>query len=226
MVNIFFNFLPFAVGIAISPIPIITVILALFSARAKWNGPAFLLGWALGIAVVSIPVLMLTDSSKIAPVSNPSEIASIIRIVLGAVLLFSAARHWKNRPKPGEAGSIPKWLLIIDTISPIKVLGVGFFFADLTNPKNTALTVAGTLTIAHSGLPAAGKAAMTILFILISCLGIAIPVFFYLAGGVSAKKILDGWKAWLMANNNGVMAIMFLIFGLLLISNGIQGLIG
>jgi len=45
--------LTFAVGVAISPMPIIAVILMLFSQRAKVNGPAFLLGWVLALAVVS-----------------------------------------------------------------------------------------------------------------------------------------------------------------------------
>jgi hypothetical protein len=37
--------LPFAIGVAISPIPIIAVILMLFSNRANVNGPVFLLRW-------------------------------------------------------------------------------------------------------------------------------------------------------------------------------------
>jgi Sap, sulfolipid-1-addressing protein len=37
--------LPLAVGIALSPIPIIAVVLMLTSRRAKVNGPAFVLGW-------------------------------------------------------------------------------------------------------------------------------------------------------------------------------------
>ena len=37
--------LPFAIGIAISPIPIIAIILILFSDRARVNGPTFLAGW-------------------------------------------------------------------------------------------------------------------------------------------------------------------------------------
>jgi hypothetical protein len=226
MVKTFFDFLPFAVGIAISPVPIITVILSLFSARAKWNGPAFLLGWILGIAVVCIPVMVLTDISSVPADAPPSKIASVIRVVLGAVLLFSAILKWKKRPKKGEAGSIPKWLMMIDTISPIKVLGVGFFFADLTNPKNSALTIAGTLVIAHSGLPMAVNIGMVIIFLLISSLGIAIPVIYYIAGGVAAKKMLDRWKLWLIANNSTVMAILFLVFGLVLLSKGIQGLTG
>ncbi|HYO19196.1 MAG TPA: hypothetical protein VES02_11095 [Dermatophilaceae bacterium] len=35
----------FAVAMAISPVPIITVILMLFSRRARVNGPSFLTGW-------------------------------------------------------------------------------------------------------------------------------------------------------------------------------------
>ncbi len=37
--------LTFAIGVAISPVPIIAVILVLFSRGARVNGPAFLAGW-------------------------------------------------------------------------------------------------------------------------------------------------------------------------------------
>ena len=46
--------LPFAVGVAISPVPIIAVILMLFSSRAKVHGPMFLIGWAGALAVVDV----------------------------------------------------------------------------------------------------------------------------------------------------------------------------
>jgi hypothetical protein len=36
--------LTFAIGVAISPVPIIAVILMLFSQRTKVNGPSFLVG--------------------------------------------------------------------------------------------------------------------------------------------------------------------------------------
>jgi hypothetical protein len=44
MIEVLFEIIPYAVGIAISPVPIITVILSLFSTRAGWNGPAFCWG--------------------------------------------------------------------------------------------------------------------------------------------------------------------------------------
>ena len=49
--------LPLAVGIALSPLPIIAVVLTLTSRRAKANGPAFVLGWLLGLGIVGAVVL-------------------------------------------------------------------------------------------------------------------------------------------------------------------------
>jgi hypothetical protein len=54
--------LTFAVGVAISPVPIIAVILMLFSAKARVNGLVFLAGWALALAVVSGAVYFLSDA--------------------------------------------------------------------------------------------------------------------------------------------------------------------
>ena len=51
-------------GIAISPVPIIAIILILFSDRARANGPAFLLGWVLGLAVVSTVVYLVSDAAN------------------------------------------------------------------------------------------------------------------------------------------------------------------
>src|SRR5229473_2094507 len=43
--------LPLAVGIALSPIPIIAVVLMLTSRKARVNGPAFVLGWLIGLGI-------------------------------------------------------------------------------------------------------------------------------------------------------------------------------
>jgi hypothetical protein len=54
--------LTFAIGVAISPVPIIAVILMLFSGRAKVNGPMFLVGWVVALAVVSGAAYFLPDA--------------------------------------------------------------------------------------------------------------------------------------------------------------------
>jgi hypothetical protein len=44
--------LPLAIGVALSPVPIIAVVLMLTTRRARVNGPLFVLGWLAGLAVV------------------------------------------------------------------------------------------------------------------------------------------------------------------------------
>ena len=46
--------LPLAVGIAISPIPIVAVILMLLSPRAKSTSVGFMIGWVVGIIVAVV----------------------------------------------------------------------------------------------------------------------------------------------------------------------------
>jgi Sap, sulfolipid-1-addressing protein len=48
--------LSFAVGVAISPLPIVAVVLMLATPRGRANGPAFLLGWIVGLAVAGTVV--------------------------------------------------------------------------------------------------------------------------------------------------------------------------
>jgi Sap, sulfolipid-1-addressing protein len=44
--------LPYAVAVAVSPVPIIGVVLMLSTPRARTNGPAFLLGWTARLAIL------------------------------------------------------------------------------------------------------------------------------------------------------------------------------
>jgi protein-S-isoprenylcysteine O-methyltransferase Ste14 len=100
--------LTFAVGVAISPVPIIAVILMLFSARAKVNGPMFLLGWVVALAVVSFAVYYFaSDASDPSTNSGASDAISWGKVVLGTLLLVLALRSWRNRPAPGELPDMP-----------------------------------------------------------------------------------------------------------------------
>ncbi|MGZ6663127.1 MAG: GAP family protein, partial [Solirubrobacteraceae bacterium] len=93
--------LTYAVGVAISPVPIIAVILMLFSARARVNGPVFLLGWVLALGVVSGIVYVVSDQGNASTSSTASDTISWGKIVFGVLFLLLAARQWRSRPAPG-----------------------------------------------------------------------------------------------------------------------------
>jgi hypothetical protein len=55
--------LPLALGIAISPIPIIAIILMLITPKARSNGLAFLGGWMVGILAVGGLALVVANGA-------------------------------------------------------------------------------------------------------------------------------------------------------------------
>ncbi len=56
------DLLPSALAVALSPIPIVAVVLVLGAPRARTAGPSFALGWIAGLLAVSVVVLLLVGS--------------------------------------------------------------------------------------------------------------------------------------------------------------------
>ncbi len=215
--------LPFAIGVAISPIPIIAVILVLFSARARVNGPLFLIGWVVGVSVVAAVVYLIADATDVGTDRDASDRSHWIKLGLGVLLVLLAIRHWRKRPAPGEAPAAPKWMTAIDTLTPVKTGGLGVLLSAV-NPKNLALSLAAGASLAQANVPTGEATAGLIVFVLIASAGIAVPVVSYLVGGERAAQMLEGWRTWLSVHNTAVMAVLFLVFGVLLFSQGLRGL--
>lgn len=226
MGEIFMNMLPYALGIMISPVPIITGILILFSSRARSNGVSYLLGWAMGIGIPAIVVLALALSNPGDLQAPPSRMASILRIAVGLLFMALALRNWRQRKKPDDPEQKPMLLQLVDSVTPVKAWLIGFLFADVTNPKNMALTMAGCLEISSSGASPAVLGLMLLLFVAIASAGVAAPLFLYLLGGESSKHIVAIWKQWLVLHKKTVMAALFIIFGIGFAYKGFAGLLG
>jgi threonine/homoserine/homoserine lactone efflux protein len=217
------DILPVAVGVAVSPVPVIALILMLFSKRARSNGPAFAFGWVAGIAAVGAIVLAVSGASDVATESGPSTVASVVQLVLGLLLLLLAARQWRGRPGPGEEAATPKWMQGIEGFTPVKAAGIAIVLAGV-NPKNLLLIVGASVTIAQAGLSAGETTVAFAVFTLLASVTVLVPVVAYLALGDRAARALEEIKAWLSANNAAVMAVLLLVFGAVLLGKGIGGL--
>ena len=215
--------LTYAVGVAISPVPIIAVTLMLFSQRARVNGLMFLLGWVLALAVVSGVAYAAADQANAATDSTTSDTIAWGKIVFGVLFLLLAVRNWRTRPAPGAEPEMPKWMAGIDALKPGKALGLGLLLAGV-NPKNLMLAAAAGAGLAALGLSSANAIGSLIAFVVIASLTIAGPVVYYLLGGDHAKAQLDEMKNWLAFHNNAVMAVLFLVFGAKLIADGLPPL--
>ena len=100
--------LTYAIGVAISPVPIIAVILMLFSDRARVNGPMFLAGWVVALGAVSALAYALADVGDAATDNTAGDTVSWGQIVFGVLFLLIAAKQWRGRPAPGVQAEMPK----------------------------------------------------------------------------------------------------------------------
>jgi hypothetical protein len=212
--------LPLAVGVMLSPIPIIAIILMLLSPRAGANGFAFLVGWVVGLAVASAVVYVVADGADVATDSGASDTTSTTKLVLGAVLVFLALRQWRSRPAPGQPAHMPKWMSALDSVTPFKAAGLAVLLS-VVNPKNLVLTVAAAAAVAQTGASTGDAVVALAVFVVIASVSIAAPVLVVLFAGDRAQRTLDTWKGWLEQNNATVMAVVLLVMGVVVFAKGL-----
>lgn len=215
MINL--DMLPMAIGIAISPVPVIAVIIMLFSGRAKSNGIAFASAWFLTIAILSVGIVFFASTNEV--VTTTESGTQWIKLILGIVLLLMAVKNFHARPKEGQEPDMPTWLVKIDGFTPLKASGLAALLSGL-NPKNLALIIAGAVTIAESGSINNTTWINVGLFVTIASFSVVVPVVYYLFAGQKAKQTLTKWKEWLSQNNAMVMFGLFLVVGILLLLQG------
>ena len=214
------DILPLALGIAISPIPIIAAILMLLSPKARGTSVGFLVGWVLGIVVA---IVLFTLLASIIPEQDPDAskpIAGVITLLLGAGLLLLALRQWRSRPKAGEDAALPKWMAAIDSMTAVRGLVLGFLLSAV-NPKNLLMAVGAGVIVGTGGLSGGEATLAIVIFVLIAASSVAVPVIAYLLASTRMAAPLEALRTWLVQNNATVMAVLLLVIGVVLIGKGI-----
>jgi threonine/homoserine/homoserine lactone efflux protein len=215
--------LSFGVGVALSPIPIIAVVLMLATPRGRVNGPAFLGGWIVGLAVVGAIVLLVAGGASATSDGKPATWISVLKIVLGLLLWMLAARQWRGRPHAGDAPQLPGWMKAIDDFTPGRSAAMAVALSAI-NPKNLLLTVGAAAAIAQTGASTAGQIVALAVFVLIATVGVALPVGIYYFMSDRAGKILGTLRDWMARENATIMAVLCLIIGAKLIGDAISAL--
>ncbi len=214
--------LSLGVGVALSPIPIIGVVLMLGTPRARANGLAFLAGWVGGLAVAGTVVLLVSGGADAAEQGQPADWVNVLKLVLGALLFRVALRQWRGRQREGAEPELPGWMKSVDRFTAARAASFGVILSAV-NPKNLILTVGAAAAIAQTGVGAGKQAVALAVFVAIGTIGTGAPVVLYLTMGERSKRTLDGLKEWMARNNATVMAVICVVIGAKLIGDGIAG---
>ncbi|MFJ5834939.1 GAP family protein [Streptomyces sp. NPDC093089] len=210
-----------AVGIAISPLPLIAVILMLATPTGRANGIAFTAGWVLGLAAV-VTVVVAAGSGLSTEGEKPTW-ASWTKLALGVLFVLMAVKQWRDRPREGHEAAPPKWMAALDRFTAPKAAGLAVVLV-AANPKNLVLAVGGAVSIATADTSAAGKAVAAALMVLIGSLCTLLPLGVYLLGGQRSAEVLGGWKGWMSAHNAAIMTTVLAVLGTKYVGDALTGL--
>ena len=216
--------LPAAVGVALSPLPICATILLLLSARGRAAAGSLVGGWIVGLIVVGTIVILVLQDAATTDAGATSDGIGWGKVALGALLLVLALRNWRRRPRPGDEPDTPKWMTTLDDLGAAKAFGVGFALAAV-NPKNLVLTLAASASIASADVGGGAQALTLAVFVVVATIGVAAPLAVALAGGAQVQARLESGRAWLVANNHTVLAVVLVVLGAKVLGDGL-GILG
>ncbi|MFD7861723.1 GAP family protein [Streptomyces sp. NPDC059783] len=212
-----------AVGIAISPLPLIAVILMLATPRGRSNGIAFTVGWTVSLAVLVTVVVLAGSGADAAGDGGPATWTLWLKLALGVLFVLMAVRQWRGRPKEGQEAGQPGWMRAIDGFTPVKAAGLAAALA-VANPKNLVLAVGGAVSIASSTADAGGKAVAGVLMVVVASLCTTLPLAVYLFGGARSARVLGEWKEWMGRHNAAIMTTVLVVLGAKYIGDSLSGL--
>lgn len=211
--------IPLALGVALSPFPVVAAIVILGGPRASTAGPAFAAGFVAGLAALTGLAIALLEGAGTAA----GPVADLVRLGVGVALLVLAATKWRGRGR-GEATSPPGWTTALGSAGPLRAFGVGAALGGL-NPKNVAFAAGAAGSIAGLGLHGRDAAGPAVAFVAFGSVSVLAATAARLVGGASATRWLASAQAFMTANGPVILAVVFAILGAKLAGEGLAGLL-
>lgn len=212
--------LPRAAVVAVSPIPVLAVVLMLLTDRGRGNSLAFLCGWAFGIGGVAA-VAALAGVGDVA--TSPSRPVAVAMLLIAVAFLAGAVIEIRRRPRRGEEHAAPWWTRFLHTMRPPQAFGLGVLLI-VINAKDAiaCIDAGGQVGASNEAFPA--KAAALAAFVLAGSLTVIVPIALRLAAGDGAEPTLHRWRLWLERHGPLAVAIVLAIVAIALVFQAVPAL--
>lgn len=221
MLNVLLQFIPLAVA-AIAPVMVVAVILMLSSKGGLGKSVAFILGRIL--CYILWGVLFIALAGKVASAnSDETSTASLaIKTLLGGLLLVLAVKSYLGEDDPDAPP--PKWMSALDKANPGVLLGIGVLLS-IVQFRFVLLMMAGATSIAEAQLSLVQVVISLAVLILAMIWPQLLPIVLYVVMGDRAQAVLESMNHWLAQNQRMVNVVVLGLFGVVLLSQGLVGLL-
>jgi hypothetical protein len=216
------SLLPYILGGALVPVQIIVVILLLTSEK---QGPLKAILFVTGMTLARLAQgvlfgLVLTGGSgDPADAANSGAFQAGLLVALGIFLLTTAYKKWVDEPDPDAPP--PKWLTMIDGITPARALffGAGFI---LIAAKLWVFTLGAINVISEAQLGRSSSITAFLLYILLAQSLLLLPILIRLLLPKQAAGWLRAFGGWLEQHNARIVMVVSLVFGLFFLYRGLS----
>jgi threonine/homoserine/homoserine lactone efflux protein len=210
--------IPLALVVALSPLSIIPAVLVLHTPRPRPTGLSFLVGWVIGLAVLTVAFLEL--SNLVADLNKPPAWASWVRIVIGVALLVFGGYRWLTRTR---AAHTPAWMQSLGKLTPARA-GLAAVALTVVNPKVLFMCAAAGFAIGTAGLGSTHVWIGVVWYVAVAGSTVALPILAYAVSGDRLDEPLRRLKDWMEQQHAALVAAILVVIGLLVLYKGIHGL--
>jgi Sap, sulfolipid-1-addressing protein len=203
------DMLPYAIGLLVSPLPVVAVIVLLAGREGTRKGLIFSITWWL-VSFIAVLVLALLAGAATRPPAGAPAWESAIKIIMGVALLVWAAWRYielRRGPRPP-----PAWLDRLDDLPPDQLAGVAARLL-LSDPIRLSMLIAAALALGSRRLSAPGDLLPAAVFALAGSLG---PIL--------ARFLPPDSKQWLLRRDDALTFVTALVFGCVFLINGLRAL--
>jgi hypothetical protein len=213
--------IPYAVGVSLSPLPLVTVLLLLLGQGGLPAGSAFLAGRVVTVAALATAFSFLAES--VPESSGPAMWSTVLRIALGLVLVVVAVVKIARRRAVDDEAGLPRWMVSIESMRPWAAVRLGVVLS-VVNVKELAFGLGVGLVVGVGRLAAGPTVLVVVGYAVLASLTVAAPVLVLWRAGDRARPPLTSARAWLVRNSSVVLAAVLLVIGAILVGNGVTAL--
>lgn len=218
------DLLPLIVAAAALPIWVIITLLLLRGEGGVKKAAAFAGG---AVAARSLVIVLFTvvfgSAADQSDAGGSGRIASTLLTVLGIALLIAAFKKWRKEEDPDAPP--PKWMAMLDGLSPLKAFGIGALFM-LVAVKQWVFTLSAIATVEAAQLSATEAAFTYVIFVLGTMSLVLLPIIASAVAPRQSAQVLEKAMGWLERNNRVITIAVSLIFGVWFLIQGVTGLLG
>lgn len=218
------SLVPYILGSAVVPIQIIIGLLLLKNPdQGLLKATLYVLGMTITRVFQGLIFgLVLFQSDRLAGASNSQKpVLSMLLLGLGIIFLIAAYKKWQNQPDIDDMP--PKGLSRIDSLTPIKALGIGLSLP-LVGVKLWFFTLSALATISAAQLGQPASSVAFLIFILLAESLLILPIAIRIIAPKRSQVLLNHLSDWLNHNNRPITITVSLVFGLFFLHSGITGL--